>query len=86
MTIEEADAVGTHQHDGVTYYFCNPSCLERIRRTIRSHSSSAANAATPPPAGATFICPMDPEVRRQSPGRARSAAWRSSRTCPILPR
>jgi len=21
MTIEEKDAVGTHQHDGVTYYF-----------------------------------------------------------------
>ena len=31
MTIEEADAVGTYQRDGVTYYFCNPSCLERFK-------------------------------------------------------
>jgi P-type Cu+ transporter len=67
MTIEEEDAVGTHQHNGVTYYFCNPGCLERFQNDPDEFLAPAANAA-PPPAGATFICPMDPEVRSERPG------------------
>ena len=68
MTIEEADAVGTHQHDGVTYYFCNPSCLERFKADPKQFLDPSPPPATPPPAGATFICPMDPEVHSSKPG------------------
>jgi P-type Cu+ transporter len=67
MTIEEEDAVGTHQHDGVTYYFCNPSCLERFTADPKQFLEPATAAATPP-GGATFICPMDPEVTSTKPG------------------
>ena len=63
MTIEAADAAGTHQHDGVTYYFCNPSCLERFKTSPKEFLESATTTATPAPAGATFLCPMDPDVR-----------------------
>jgi P-type Cu+ transporter len=66
MTIEEEDAVGTHRHDGVTYYFCHPSCLERFKADPNAFLEPAA--AAPPPPGATFICPMDPEVRSSQPG------------------
>ena len=66
MTIAEADAVGTSQHDGVTYYFCNPSCLERFNADPQQFLEPAT-AATPPP-GATYICPMDPEVHSSKPG------------------
>ena len=31
MTIAPADAVGSVEHDGQTYYFCNESCLERFQ-------------------------------------------------------
>ena len=68
MTIEEADAVGTHQHDGVTYYFCNPSCLERFKADPKQFLEPATTATAPPPAGASFICPMDPEVHASKPG------------------
>ena len=68
MTIEGADAVGTHQHEGVTYYFCNPSCLERFKADPKPFLEPAAAATAPPPAGATFICPMDPEVQSSKPG------------------
>ncbi len=68
MTIEEEDAVGTHQHDGVTYYFCNPSCLERFTDDPKAFLEPAPATAAPPPAGATFLCPMDPEVRSAKPG------------------
>ena len=68
MTIDEADAIGTHQHDDVTYYFCNPSCLERFEKDPKTFLEPAATAAAPAPAGATFLCPMDPEVRSSKPG------------------
>ena len=68
MKIEDADAVGTHQHDGVTYYFCNPSCLERFKKDPKPFLEPVAMVATPAPAGAVFICPMDPEVRSSKPG------------------
>ena len=68
MAIEETDAVGTHQHDGVTYYFCNPSCLERFQNDPESFLAPASATAASPPAGATFLCPMDPDVRSSRPG------------------
>ena len=69
MTIEEADAVGTHQHDGVTYYFCNPSCLERFTADPKPFLEPASTAAPPPAAaGSTYTCPMHPEIVRDGPG------------------
>jgi Cu+-exporting ATPase len=68
MTIEEADAVGTHQHGGVPYYFCNPSCLERFKKDPKQFLEPVTTVAPPAPAGATFICPMDPDVRASQPG------------------
>ena len=71
MTIEEADAVGTSQHDGVTYYFCNPSCLERFKadpQQFLDPATAATPPPPPPPPGAMFICPMDPEIHSSKPG------------------
>ncbi len=68
MTIEEADAVGSHQHAGVTYYFCNPSCLERFREDPKRFLEPEDTPRIPVPAGASFVCPMDPEVRSSKPG------------------
>jgi Cu+-exporting ATPase len=72
MEIEEADSVGTHQHNGVTYYFCAESCLERFRQNPDEFLSP--DAASPPPATAPagsrieYTCPMDPEIIRDQPG------------------
>jgi Cu+-exporting ATPase len=68
MTIDEADAVGTHQHAGVTYYFCHPGCLERFARNPKEFLEPVIAGPPPAPEGATFICPMDPEVRSARPG------------------
>ena len=40
MTIEEADAVGTHQHDGVTYYFCCKGCHDRFAKDPHAYLST----------------------------------------------
>ncbi|MGE3510125.1 MAG: heavy metal translocating P-type ATPase [Vicinamibacterales bacterium] len=68
MTIEEEDAVGSHEHDGVRYYFCAESCLERFRDAPDDylHGNQAGVREAPP--GTIYICPMDPEVRQEGPG------------------
>jgi Cu+-exporting ATPase len=71
MTIDEVDAVGTHLHDGVTYFFCNPSCLERFQRNPQEFLEPVVAGAPTAPAGTTFICPMDPDVRSSQPGACR---------------
>ena len=72
MEIEEADAVGTHDHNDTRYYFCAESCLERFRNHPEEFLSGVAPAAAPldVPAGASveYICPMDPGVLSDRPG------------------
>ena len=68
MEIDEADAVGSHVHDGVRYYFCHPSCQERFVSNPAEFLGGARPAAPPAPPGVTYICPMDPEVRSSEPG------------------
>ncbi len=69
MTIDEEDAVGTVQHQGVTYYFCNPSCLEQFKSDPAMFlSADAASRTTEAPPGTTFTCPMHPEIVRDGPG------------------
>jgi Cu+-exporting ATPase len=74
MTISPESSVGTYDHRGTTYYFCNPSCLERFSADPEAFLAPAAqDAATVAPqdgapAGTQYFCPMDPEVRQDHPG------------------
>jgi len=72
MEIEEADSVGTVQHNGVTYYFCADSCLKRFKQNPDEFLSPDAAPAPPAtaPAGSRieYTCPMDPEIIRDQPG------------------
>ncbi len=68
MTIEAEDAVGTHTHEGETYYFCNPSCLERFAANPRAFLEPVSAPPSPAPAGTDYVCPMHPEVRSATPG------------------
>jgi P-type Cu+ transporter len=68
MTIDPADAVGHIDHQGHTYYFCNESCLERFRDNPDAFLGGTSVPVPAAPAGTTYVCPMDPEVRQQGPG------------------
>ncbi len=72
MTIEEEDAVGSHVHKDVTYYFCADSCLEAFTQDPDAFLTGEGATPTPlvVPAGAAveYICPMDPEVLSDKPG------------------
>jgi Cu+-exporting ATPase len=70
MTIAPADAAGTAEYEGQTYYFCNESCLEQFRadpaKFIDPDRRSEAVAALD--AEAEYTCPMHPEIRQKGPG------------------
>lgn len=58
---------------GKTYYFCNPSCLEKFKADPAFYLIPVAER--PIPEGAAdldYTCPMDPEIVQKGPG-----------TCPI---
>lgn len=78
MSVTIAGAKLTHEHDGTTYYFCNPSCKERFAADPARYldpeakaAAAAAEAASVAP-GTLYTCPMDPEIVQEGPG-----------TCPI---
>jgi Cu+-exporting ATPase len=64
-----ADAPLRLEHEGQTYRFCNPKCLERFRQDPGAFLAPKA-AAPPEPAapGRRWTCPMHPEIVRDAPG------------------
>ena len=70
MTVDPARAAGEYEYAGQKYYFCNPHCLHRFRETPEQylHPAQPADAPAPATPAATYICPMDPEVRQSTPG------------------
>ena len=68
MTVDPATAAGSHTHAGHTYYFCAASCLEKFRASPERYLSAAEPALVEAPAGATWTCPMHPEIIRDGPG------------------
>jgi Cu+-exporting ATPase len=70
MTISPADAVGTAEHKGQTYYFCSQSCLDEFRADPARFVDPARQeeAVTTADPEAEYTCPMHPEVRQKGPG------------------
>jgi Cu+-exporting ATPase len=69
MTISPADAVGTSDYKGQTYYFCSESCLEQFRadpaKFVRKEPAQTPTASE---LAAEYTCPMHPEIRQIGPG------------------
>src|SRR4051794_12618793 len=69
MTVDPADAAGSHRYNGKTYYFCNPSCLERFKADPQKYlEPDKAAIVVAGPDNIEYTCPMDPEVRQMGPG------------------
>ena len=97
MTVDPAHAAGTTEHEGKTYYFCNPHCKTKFDANPGAYLGDEDAAPPSAPAGATYVCPMDPEVRQDHPGAcpkcgmalepemATTPATRTEWTCPMHP-
>src|SRR5262245_49974064 len=67
MRVDPTRARGRLEHEGTTYLFCSPHCLERFRAEPAAYVTG--RPAPPPPAGAAeWTCPMHPEIVRPAPG------------------
>ncbi len=88
MTVA-ADAPLTHVHEGVTYRFCAPSCRAKFAADPTKYLVPGAKAEAmgePAPAGTTWICPMDPEVRATKPSACPKCGMALEPDLPIAPR
>ncbi len=68
MTVTIATANHTAVHDGQTYYFCNPKCRTKFLATPATYLAPVRAAEAPTVPGATYTCPMHPEIRQVGPG------------------
>ena len=65
MEVDPATDLRT-ERQGQTYFFCNPSCLERFTADPAAFLEPRELEAAI--AGAIYTCPMHPEVRQEGPG------------------
>jgi Cu+-exporting ATPase len=74
MTVDPADAAGSVEYRGHTYYFCSPSCVERFRAAptdFVGDKDQPGQRPSPPPSSdgnVEYTCPMHPEILRDGPG------------------
>jgi len=97
MTISEDDAAGSSEYGGTTYSFCSPSCKTKFDANPAAYASGKRPEPKPAPAGAMYVCPMDPEVRQDKPGACpkcgmalepemvAAPATKTEWTCPMHP-
>ncbi len=69
MKVKIDGAKNTVVHEGQTYYFCNPKCLQKFTADpVRYLKPQEAPPAQPVAADTIFTCPMHPEIRQVGPG------------------
>ena len=69
MTVTEGEEEGTHEHEGVTYWFCGGNCLRKFREDPAKYlSGNGEPDVDEAPPGTEYTCPMHPEVRQIGPG------------------
>ena len=73
MTVDPSKAAGSAEYRGRTYYFCSRGCLARFQAAPEQYVTGISTPTKPSDArqsavGRTYVCPMDPEVRKTEPG------------------
>ncbi|MGH7096941.1 MAG: heavy metal translocating P-type ATPase [Stellaceae bacterium] len=71
MSVDPATAKYRHQNAGADYFFCGARCLEKFRADPAHYLAPPPAAVPEPPplpSGATYTCPMHPEIVEDHPG------------------
>jgi Cu+-exporting ATPase len=67
MKVEPGSAAGTHEHNGISYFFCSKHCLAQFKADPEKYLTKTAPAQAAPK-GAQYTCPMHPEIVQDGPG------------------
>ncbi len=67
MKVDPQRAASKLEYNGQTYFFCNPGCAAKFQADPSQYLRPAQTGAEAPPAS-SYVCPMDPEVRKPRPG------------------
>jgi Cu+-exporting ATPase len=68
MTVDPVAAAGSHEHTGVTYYFCSQHCLAAFKADPGKYLAKTPAPAVPARKGSQYTCPMHPEIVQDGPG------------------
>ncbi len=71
MEVDERTAKDRYEYEGSLYVFCRTQCLEQFKAApslYRGGGLVGLENFSPQPPGTIYTCPMDPEVRQESPG------------------
>jgi Cu+-exporting ATPase len=78
MSVDPERAAGSARYQGATYSFCARSCLARFEAEPAKYAPAPSAPGEPKPEapsplsapaiGASYTCPMHPEIRRPAPG------------------
>ena len=67
MRVHRASAAGVARVGRKAYFFCSASCRERFATEPEAFRGRRPTPPSPVP-GASYTCPMDPEIVRDAPG------------------
>ncbi len=70
MKVNPATAAGKFEHQGTTYFFCNPRCREKFAANPEAilHPTHKTEMPAETSKAIEYTCPMDPEVVQIGPG------------------
>ncbi len=97
MAVDPAHAAGSSRVGDRTFYFCNPNCKAKFDADPAAYAGAARPQPTAVPKGAVYVCPMDPDVRQDTPGACpkcgmalepevvSAPATKTEWTCPMHP-
>nr|WP_275401786.1 heavy metal translocating P-type ATPase [Sphingomonas flavalba] len=67
MTVDPATTPHHAEQDGRAYHFCSAGCRTKFVADPAAYMDGRPRPAVEAPAGAIWICPMHPEIRRDGP-------------------
>ena len=104
MDVDQSRAAATVTSQGATYYFCSRGCADKFKANPQKYLAKGTApqltaigpAKSVPVSTATYVCPMDAEVRQSGPGACPKCgmalepevpvvATRTRWTCPMHP-
>lgn len=85
MTVAPETAAGSYEHNSKTYYFCSTHCLNKFKADPAAFLHPSPKPQPQVPAGAKYICPMDPEVVSDKPGACPKCGMALEPEMPAVP-